>query len=117
MNRKIMMFCSKLTVLLCLLPAVAGASADQFGRHGLVFDSSNGDSHTRTLVGAETELQASAINGGGRDADSKSKIMLNRPSGVKPHSTQKRIRLSTDERRTLRRQIQEAEGDLYTQQK
>lgn len=102
-------------MLLCLLPAVAGASADQLGRRGLVFDSSNGGSHARTLVGAETELQASAINGAGRGADPKSKIMLNRPSGLKQHSTQKR--LSTDERRTLRRQIQEAEGDLYTQQK
>jgi hypothetical protein len=117
MNRKIMMFYSKLTVLLCLLSGVAGASADQLSKRGLVFDSSNGGSHTRTLVGAEAELPASAINGKGRGANSKSNIMLNRPSGVKQHSTQKRIRLSADERRTLRRQIQEAEGDLYTQQK
>jgi hypothetical protein len=117
MNRKINIFCSRLTVLLCLLPVVAGASGEHASRHGLVFDSSNDGSHMRSLLSAEAQVPASAINGGGRGAEAKSKIILSRPAGMKQDADAKRIRLSADERRMLRRQIREAEGNLYTQQK
>jgi hypothetical protein len=115
MNRRLNMFYLRFTVFLCLLPAVAGVSAEHLSSRNLVFDSSHGGNQTRTLVGVETELPASSI-GGVRPADAKSKTMLSRSAEVKRHSAQKR-RLSVDERRTLRRQIQEAEGDLYSQQK
>ncbi|QJQ04806.1 hypothetical protein EJG51_001860 [Undibacterium piscinae] len=115
MNRKLNMFYSRFAVFLCLLPAVAGVSAEHLSSRNLVFDSSHGGNQTRTLVGVEAELPASSI-GGVRTTDTKSKTMLSRTTGVKQHAAKKR-RLSVDERRTLRRQIQEAEGDLYTQQK